>query len=71
MEDKLHIWTMLTHTHMYRKFRVANSDVFGYKVLETKRGWSSVMNQRVVTNLITLANFCDGEDHSFIVMVAN
>ena len=22
MEDKLHIWTMLTHTHMYRKFRI-------------------------------------------------
>ena len=60
-----------THVRMYIQEIQDNSDAFGYKVQETKRGWSSVVNQRVVTNLITPANFCNGEDHSFIVMAIN
>ena len=61
------------HTHVctYIQEVQDNSDMFGYKVQETKRGWSSVVNQRVVTNLITPANFCNGEDHSFVVMAIN
>ena len=44
-----------------------NSVVTGYKVMETKSRWESIVTDRTITNLTTPANFCNGEDHLFIV----
>ena len=42
--------------------------VTGYRVRETKSQWESIVADRTITNFTTPANFCNGEDHSFVVM---
>ena len=62
-----------THSHTIRtrtmqEARDSNSVVTGYKVMETKSLWESIVADSTITNLTTPANFCNGEDHSFVVM---
>ena len=44
--------------------------VTGYKVI-SEQGWENIVYPRIVTNLLTPANFCNGQDHNFLVMATN
>ena len=44
--------------------------VTGYKVM-SEQGWENIVNPKLVTNLLTPANFCNGQDHKFVVMATN
>ena len=36
--------------------------------METKTRWEQMVTEKFTTNFITPANFCNGEDHRFVVM---
>ena len=55
---------------MHSKQEPPEDRVEGYKV-SSDCGWTVVISGKVITSVVTPANFCNGEDHTFRVMAMN
>ena len=42
----------------------------GYKV-SSGQGWTEVVSEKVITSIVTPGNFCNGQEHIFVVMAMN